>query len=43
VRLETNHGKGGAMRTGALSTDADVVLFLDADLIGMDGCKVTPL
>ena len=43
VKLETNHGKGGAMRRGALSTDADVVLFLDADLIGMDGGKVDAL
>ena len=40
VRLDTNHGKGGAMREGAMSTDAEVVLFLDADLIGMDGEKV---
>lgn len=40
VRLEPNRGKGGAMRAGAENTDADVVLFLDADLIGMDGEKV---
>jgi len=40
VALEVNRGKGGAMRAGAESTDADVVLFLDADLIGMDGEKV---
>lgn len=40
VGLEVNRGKGGAMRAGAESTDADVVLFLDADLIGMDGEKV---
>jgi glycosyltransferase involved in cell wall biosynthesis len=40
VELEVNRGKGGAMRAGAESTDADVVLFLDADLIGMDGDKV---
>lgn len=40
VELEVNRGKGGAMRAGAESTDADVVLFLDADLIGMDGEKV---
>ncbi len=43
IRLESNRGKGGAMREGALSTDADVVLFLDADLIGMDGPKVDAL
>jgi polyisoprenyl-phosphate glycosyltransferase len=40
VRLDPNRGKGGAMRAGAESTDADVILFLDADLIGMDGEKV---
>jgi len=43
VRLESNRGKGGAMREGALSTDADVVLFLDADLIGIDGPKIDAL
>lgn len=40
VNLETNRGKGGAMRAGAESTDADVILFLDADLVGMSGEKV---
>jgi len=40
VKLETNQGKGAAMRAGAESTDADVILFMDADLIGMDGGKV---
>lgn len=40
IQLEANLGKGGAMRAGAESTDADVILFLDADLIGMDGEKV---
>ncbi|MHB9036769.1 MAG: glycosyltransferase family 2 protein [Armatimonadota bacterium] len=40
LRLDTNRGKGGAMRAGALGTDADVVLFLDADLVGMNGDKV---
>ena len=40
VQLITNQGKGGAMLAGAMSTDADVILFLDADLIGMDGEKV---
>lgn len=40
VKLQTNQGKGSAMRAGAENTDADVVLFLDADLIGMDGPKV---
>ncbi len=40
IELQPNRGKGGAMRAGAESTDADVILFLDADLIGMDGDKV---
>ena len=30
-----NRGKGAAMRTGAESTDADVLVFFDADLIGL--------
>ena len=40
VQLEANRGKGGAMRAGAEHTDAEVILFLDADLTGMDGEKV---
>lgn len=40
IDLPRNMGKGGAMRAGACSTDADVVLFLDADLIGMTGEKI---
>jgi len=40
VKLESNCGKGGAMRAGAMATDAEVVLFLDADLVGMSGEKV---
>jgi len=40
IELRPNRGKGGAMRAGAEHTDADVVLFLDADLIGLDGDKV---
>ncbi|MCE5323001.1 glycosyltransferase family 2 protein [bacterium] len=40
MHLDANRGKGGAMRAGALGTDADVILFLDADLVGMDGEKV---
>ncbi len=35
VTLEVNRGKGGAMVAGAEATDADVLLFLDADLIGL--------
>lgn len=40
IELETNRGKGGAMRAGAENTDAEFILFLDADLTGMDGEKV---
>jgi glycosyltransferase involved in cell wall biosynthesis len=43
IQVEVNRGKGAAMRTGAVNTDADVVLFLDADLIGMDGPRVDSL
>lgn len=31
VRFERNRGKGAALRAGALATDADVLIFLDAD------------
>lgn len=40
IQLKTNQGKGGAMLAGAQNTDADIILFLDADLIGMDGEKI---
>lgn len=43
VHLDVNRGKGAAMHVGALHTNADIVLFLDADLIGMDGAKVDAL
>ena len=34
--LSRDHtGKGAAMRAGALATDAEVLLFLDADLVGI--------
>ncbi|KEO82350.1 hypothetical protein EL26_15610 [Tumebacillus flagellatus] len=32
VRHRTNYGKGAALYSGILSTDADVVVFLDADM-----------
>jgi len=35
VSLETNVGKGGAMKAGALATDADIIVYLDADLMGL--------
>lgn len=38
--LPRNLGKGGAMYVGALSTDADILLFLDADLRGIIGQQI---
>lgn len=35
VSLGTNRGKGGAMKAGADQTEAEVLLFLDADLTGL--------
>lgn len=35
IDLAQNVGKGGAMKAGADATDADVLLFLDADLTGL--------
>ena len=35
VELEENRGKGGALKAGLENFRADVVLFLDADLIGL--------
>ncbi|MFZ5640131.1 MAG: glycosyltransferase family 2 protein [Bacillota bacterium] len=35
LNLTANIGKGGAMMAGVKNTDADIVLFLDADLIGL--------
>jgi glycosyltransferase involved in cell wall biosynthesis len=37
IKLEQNVGKGGAMRIGVKNTDADITVFLDADLIGITG------
>ena len=38
--LGQNIGKGGAMTYGAHRTDADILLFLDADLIGLRPAQV---
>lgn len=35
LELPFNMGKGGAMSAGVASTDADVVAFIDADLVGL--------
>jgi len=43
LELPENRGKGAAMRFGGLATDADLLLFLDADLIGLRPEHVTDL
>jgi glycosyltransferase involved in cell wall biosynthesis len=40
LELEHNIGKGGAMTYGAHRTESDVILFLDADLIGLTADQV---
>lgn len=35
VRLGINRGKGGALETGALAATEDVIVLLDADLVGL--------
>lgn len=35
IQLERNVGKGGAMKAGIDATDAEVLVFVDADLIGL--------
>lgn len=35
IEYEENRGKGAALKAGIESTNADVLLFLDADLIGL--------
>ncbi|MCS7190566.1 MAG: glycosyltransferase [Fimbriimonadales bacterium] len=40
INLPVNRGKGGAMFAGATATDADVIAFFDADLIGLQPVHV---
>jgi len=35
LRLPTNRGKGGAMTVGADASASDLIVFLDADLVGL--------
>src|SRR5690606_40162053 len=35
LELEQNVGKGGAMKAGANETNCEVLLFVDADLVGL--------
>lgn len=43
VELPQNVGKGGAMMAGVHSTDARIILFLDADLIGLRQAHIRDL
>lgn len=43
IELPRNLGKGAAMKTGVSSTDADVYVFMDADLIGLTADHVDSL
>lgn len=35
IELEQNVGKGGAMKAGATATTCEILLFVDADLVGL--------
>lgn len=43
IDLKSNIGKGGAIYKGAKETDADIVVFIDADLIGLKPTHVNSL
>jgi polyisoprenyl-phosphate glycosyltransferase len=43
LRLEQNHGKGAALLAGAKKSRGEVLLFLDADLIGLQPHQVESL
>jgi polyisoprenyl-phosphate glycosyltransferase len=43
VNLTENRGKGGAIRAGLDCSKADIVLFLDADLIGLTPVHIRKL
>lgn len=43
IDLPANVGKGGAMRIGANNTEAEVLLFVDADLIGLTGRHIADM
>jgi len=43
VRLDENRGKGAAMHAGLEATDEPIVLFLDADLIGLTHDHISDL
>lgn len=43
LELARNMGKGGAMKAGLDNSSGDIILFLDADLIGLTGEHVSKL
>lgn len=43
LELTLNQGKGGAMMWGLQNTDAEIILFLDADLLGLQPFHVLSL
>jgi glycosyltransferase involved in cell wall biosynthesis len=43
IELKNNLGKGGAIRKGVDKCSSDIILFLDADLIGLKPKHVTAL
>lgn len=43
IQLPENRGKGGAVKAGLDSTQAEIILFLDADLIGLNTGHVKQL
>lgn len=43
IQLPENRGKGGAVKSGLDSTQAEIILFLDADLIGLNHGHVRQL
>lgn len=43
LELNPNRGKGGAMLAGVKATDAEIVVFIDADLIGLTTKHITDL
>ncbi len=43
IELHENMGKGGAMKAGFESAEAEVILFLDADLLGLTSHHVHAL
>lgn len=43
IEMAANVGKGAAMKEGVLASDGDIILFVDADLIGLTGQHITDL